>query len=75
MPLLTFIAETIILAIELLNPPGRINQLLLAGEKRMTCRADFYFDITRCRAGFKSITAGTSDDGFFIFWVNFGLHE
>ena len=64
-----------IATIESIDPASRVNQFLLAGEKRVTRRADFDVQIafTR-RTRLKSFATGASYCDFVIFGMNSGFH-
>jgi hypothetical protein len=63
--------------LETLNTTGGIYQLLLAGEKRMTIRADFYAQhiALDCRAGRKRMAARAMHSNVVIIGVNSRLHD
>lgn len=52
-----------------------INQLLLAGEKRMTFRADINTKIRFGGTGFKCFAARTSNRCCFILWMDAFFHN
>jgi len=52
---------------ELVNSSACINQLLLAGKKRVTFRANFNVDIFPCRTGLYNLAAGAGYTGTNIF--------
>lgn len=60
--------------LEFLNTTGRINQFLLAGEKRMTCGTDFnmyvFFDGTK----FEFTAAGALGNYLMVFRMYSRLH-
>ena len=57
----------------LLNPSGRIHQLLLAREERVAVGANFYIDITNRRPRLEGITARARDSTYFVFRVYLGF--
>ncbi len=59
---------------ELLNTACRINELLLAGEERMTRGADTDLDVVPGRTRLVGGTAGADDRGFVIFGMKTGFH-
>src|SRR2546421_1273595 len=60
---------------ESLHPSGRIDELVLAGEKRMACRADIDIDLGDGGAGGERIAAGTVGRAVLVARMNFGFHE
>ncbi|MGH7756607.1 MAG: hypothetical protein ACREM8_10035 [Vulcanimicrobiaceae bacterium] len=52
--------------IELVDPTGRIDQLLLSGKKRMAGRADLNVDLFEGRTGRKDVAAGAVDTRFAV---------
>lgn len=61
--------------IEAIHAAGRVNQLLLAGKKRMAGRADFNVEIAFARrTRLKRLATGAGHGYFFIFRVNSGFH-
>jgi hypothetical protein len=62
---------------EALNAAGGVNQLLLAGEKRMAVRADFHTQHVALdgRAGLKRVAAGAVHRNGMIVGMNTGFHE
>ena len=61
--------------VESINASGRVNQLLLAGEKRVASRADFNVQVAFfCRTCFKSLAAGAGYCYLAICWMNLWLH-
>src|SRR5947208_15799729 len=64
----------VVLALELLDAAGRVDELHLAGEERMTRRADFDGDLL-ARAARRELVAATADDGcLVIFRMNARFH-
>jgi hypothetical protein len=59
---------------KLLHAARRIDELLLAGEKRMTSSANADLNITTRRAGVIDSAAGADDIGLVIFWMNARFH-
>jgi hypothetical protein len=58
-----------------LNSARRIDEFLLAREKRMTSGANADSNIAACRAGVIHRTAGANHVGFVIFRMNVGFHR
>ena len=50
-----------VLLLEALDAPGRVHQLLLAGEERMALRADLHPDVRAGGAGVDDLAAGARD--------------
>jgi len=48
---LPFIGIASVFAIEFLDAPGAVDQLLFTGKERMAGGANFHFDVTDSRAG------------------------
>jgi len=70
--LLIFLGQMLgILLIELLDPAGSIDKLLLAGEKRMTGGTNFHVYFLLYRTKFKLAAAGTLRSNFMVFRMNF----
>lgn len=62
--------------LESVNSATIVNQLLLAGIKRMANRTNFNLDFFRCRSSRKAITAGAGNLGFgVIFWMDIFFHS
>src|SRR6266853_447546 len=59
---------------EFLNAPGGIDELLLAGEKRMARRADADPDVALGRAGVIDFAARATDRGLEILRMNICFH-
>src|SRR5262245_33931298 len=59
---------------EFLDAPGRIHELLFAGEKGMTSSANTDLNIAARRAGMIHRTACAHHIGFVILWMNTGFH-
>ena len=59
---------------EPIDTAARINQLLSAGEERMTLGADFNADVASGGTRFDLLSACTADDGFFILRMNSLFH-
>src|SRR5882762_5687147 len=59
---------------KLLHAARGIDELLLAGEKRMTSGANTDLNITTRRAGVIDRAAGADDIGLVIFWMNARFH-
>jgi hypothetical protein len=57
-----------------LDSTRRVNQLLLAREKRMTVRANFQFQIADRRARFERVAANACDDGFLVLRMDACFH-
>src|SRR5207244_4043113 len=55
-----------VFALETLDPAGRVDQLLLAGEERMARRADLDVDGRHGGAGLDDAAAGTDDGRFLV---------
>jgi|GEM_PF-4167601 len=63
-----------VLAVESFDATGGINQLLLAGEKRVTARTDLESDLRLGRTRLPRFTARTVNGGGNILWMNIRLH-
>lgn len=63
-----------VLAVESFDAAGRVNQLLLAGEKRMTTGTDLQPDFRLRRTRLPRLTACAVNGGGNIFWMNIRLH-
>ena len=64
-----------ITSVEAIHSAGSIDQLLLAGKKRMAGGTDFNMEIAfPRRARLERLAAGAGHSYFFIFWVNSGFH-
>jgi len=64
-----------IATIESINAPCRINQLLLAGKKRMAGRTNFHVQIVFARGtSLKGLAASAGNCNFLIFRMNSGFH-
>src|SRR5437764_10888208 len=59
---------------EFLHPPGRIDELLFAGEKRMARRANADFNVPLGRARVIDSAASANDIGLVILWMNVRFH-
>src|SRR5262245_19204873 len=57
-----------------LDAPGRIHELLFAGEKRMASSANTDLNIAARGAGMIHRTACAHHIGFVILWMNTGFH-
>jgi hypothetical protein len=65
----------IVTLLESLNPAGSVNQLLLAGEERVTGRTDLGIYLRLGRTGFKGVAAETLDGNIDIFGVDSFFHS
>src|SRR5262249_839236 len=63
-----------VLAVEALHPAGGVDQLLLAGEEGMACRADLDVDALLRGAGLDDIAAGADDAALLVARMNAFLH-
>src|SRR4029453_1143538 len=63
-----------VLTVEALDPTGRVDQLLLAGEERMAGRADLDVDGRDRRGGLDGIAAGTDDARLLVPRMDAFLH-
>src|SRR6266516_1884598 len=63
-----------VLALEALDPAGRVHQLLLAGEERMARRADLDVDRRHGGAGLDDVAAGTDDGRLLVPRMDAFLH-
>src|SRR5262245_36782562 len=63
-----------VLLLEALDAPGRVHQLLLAGEEGMALRADFHPDVRSGGAGVNDLAAGARNGRLDILGMNTGLH-
>src|SRR5437867_8514715 len=63
-----------VFALEALDPAGRVDQLLLAGEERMARRADLDVDGRHGGAGLDDAAAGTDDGRLLVARMNAFLH-
>jgi hypothetical protein len=61
--------------LELLDPTGRVHQLLLAGIERMTVGAYIYGSAVNSGTGRVRGAAGTGKGAFFVFRVQFFFHR
>ena len=59
---------------EFFHPTGRIDEFLLAGEKRMTSGADTDSNVAPGRAGVIHRAARANHVGLVIFWMNVCFH-
>ena len=59
---------------ESFNTPGSVNKFLLAGEKRVTGRADFGVDLLTRGACLERVAAQAPDSYIGIHWVNTFFH-
>jgi hypothetical protein len=57
-----------------LDATRRVDQLLLAREKRMTVGANFQFQVADRRASFERVAAHACNDGFLVLRVNACFH-
>jgi len=55
-------------------PPRRVDQFLLAGEKRMTGGTDFHGDIVLRGSGLDQVAARAADLGLLVLRMNVGFH-
>jgi hypothetical protein len=62
-------------SLELLDPAGRIHQLLLASIERMAVGADIYGSAINSGAGIVGGAAGTGKGGLFVFGVQLFFHQ
>jgi hypothetical protein len=60
---------------EFFNPARRIDQFLLAGEKRMTTGANFYLYFLVNRSHRHLAAAGAGSDNFVVLWMNIFFHR
>src|SRR5574342_1083872 len=60
--------------LETLDPAGRIDQFLLAGEKRMTSGAKLQPNLRFCRPGLELVSTSTSHQNFDILRMNAFFH-
>ncbi len=61
--------------VESIHASGRVNQLLLAGEKRVASRADFNVQVAFFgRTRLKSFAAGAGNSDLAILWMNLWFH-
>jgi hypothetical protein len=68
------LAETV-LAAEFVDPATGIDNFLLAGIKRMTCRADLDCEVlTECTSGFEFVAATTGYVDITVIGMDFGFH-
>lgn len=67
-------ANRAIALLEFVNPAGRIDKFLLAGEERVACGANAEFDILTCGACLVGRAASAHDVGLLIVGMNFWLH-
>ncbi len=65
---------TPVFAIETFDAAGGIDQLLFAGEERMTAGAYLKPDFRLCRPGLPGLAARTVYGGVHVFWMNVRLH-
>ena len=65
----------VVFLVEALDTTSGIDHLLLAGEERMTLRADFNSVVTKRGAGFNDVAACTGDLGGFIIGMNAFFHD
>src|SRR5262249_26672027 len=68
-------AGPVVLPLELLNAPGGIDELHLAGEERVTDRADFDRNVLLGAARGELVAAATSDGRFFVLGMDVLLHD
>jgi hypothetical protein len=61
--------------IELINAPAGIHQLLLAGIKGVTLRADFNFDVRLRAPRLNNLSASASDCRLLVFGMDPFLHN
>src|SRR4029453_12754752 len=64
----------LVLPLETLHAPGRVHELLLAGEEGMAVGADFHPDVRLGRARLDDLPAGAGDRRVHIFRMNAHLH-
>src|SRR5690349_9968830 len=65
-----------VLAAETLDAASGVDQLLLAREKRVAVRADFYVDVVLARrAGQETVATGAVNAHFVVVGMNSCLHE
>src|SRR5262245_11188257 len=60
---------------EAFDSPGRVHELLLAGEERMALRANIDVDFGRRAAGGEGIAAGAVDGAGLVLGMNLGFHD
>lgn len=73
--LLVFLGEVLgVFFIELLNPPCRVDKLLLAGKKRMACGTDLDMNLLFDRSEFKFAAAGALCHYLVVLRVYVGFH-
>lgn len=61
--------------VEAIDASRRIHQLLFAGEKRVTGRADFDVQVALLRGtGLERLAASTANSDIDVFWVNSWFH-
>src|SRR6516162_10374349 len=65
----------VVLALELLDATGRIDELHLAGEERMTRRADFDGDLLASAARLERIAAAAGDCRLDVFRMDTLFHD
>lgn len=73
---LTCLGGSLVLTLEAFHPPGGVDELLFAREKRMAVRADLYSHEIRfiSRARFERTAAGAMNRYFMIIRVDTGFH-
>src|SRR5262249_10350064 len=64
----------VVLALELLDAAGRVHVLHLAGEERVTGRADLDRDVLLRAARLELVAAAAGDGGFFVLRVDAVFH-
>src|SRR5262245_51837493 len=69
-----FVQEFFVLLLELLDAARGVDELHLAGEERMTLRADFDRDVLLRAARLELVAATALDGGFFVFGVDVFFH-
>jgi hypothetical protein len=60
---------------ELLDPAGRIDELLFAGEKRVAIGANLHVNVARRGTCLGHIAAGAGNRGIFVFGMDGWLHK
>lgn len=66
---------TLVFAAEFINPPRCIDDLLLAGIKRVASRTHVDVQVfSQGRTGFERVAATASHRDLFVSWVNIRLH-
>ena len=71
----TLSGATTVLLLELAHSAGRIDNFLLAGIERVTCRTDFHMQfLAESGTGFEGITAGAHNLDGSVLRMNAGFH-